>query len=102
MSMLLANISVELMHAWCPQKSKENTRYPDLGVMGSCKLPCGGWESTPGPLQEQVLHTTEPSISPALTMAFGPGMNHPLWHRLSIHQERFSYLKMACHTSGFS
>ena len=34
-----------------------------LGLTGSCELPCGCWESNPGPQEEQpVLLTTELSL----------------------------------------
>jgi hypothetical protein len=38
---------------------------PETGVMNSCELPCGCWESIPGLLEEQlVLLTLEPSLRP--------------------------------------
>ena len=47
----------------CPQRSDESIRFPGTGVTDSCELPCGCWESNPGPLQEQSVRvTTENSL----------------------------------------
>jgi hypothetical protein len=41
-------------------ETKEGVRFPWTGVTDGCELPCGCWESNPGPLQEQpMLLTTE-------------------------------------------
>lgn len=41
------------------------------GVTESCGLPCGGWESKPGALEEQpVLLTVEPSFYPMCNIFF--------------------------------
>jgi hypothetical protein len=44
---------------------------PGTGVTDRCELPCGCWELSPGPLEEQpVLLTTEPSLQPFITFFF--------------------------------
>ena len=43
----------------CPQRPEEGARFPETVVTDGCGRPCG-WEPSLGPLQEQVLLTTEP------------------------------------------
>ena len=51
-----------------PGKSGKDSGSPASGVTDGCELPCGCWESNPGPLEEQpVLLTTEPALQPLLT-----------------------------------
>jgi hypothetical protein len=39
-------------------------RFLRAGITDGCEPPCGGWESNPGPLEEQpVLLTTELNLS---------------------------------------
>ena len=46
-------------------KPEEGIGSSENGVTDSCELPCGCWESNPGPLEEQpVLFTVEPSLRP--------------------------------------
>jgi hypothetical protein len=43
----------------------EGVRSPVTGVTDSCELPCGCWELSLGPLEDQpVPLTTEPSLQP--------------------------------------
>lgn len=44
---------VHHVHAQCLQRSKEDIESPGTGVTVACEAPCRGWESNPGPLQEQ-------------------------------------------------
>ena len=50
----------------------EGIRSPGIGVTDSGELPCGCWELSPGPLEEQpVLLTTEPSLQcPCLSFLY--------------------------------
>lgn len=48
MSVLLAYMYVPRVHAWCPLRPEWNRSYRN-----SYEPPCGGWELTLGPLQEQ-------------------------------------------------
>lgn len=48
--------------AWCQVKSEGNIRSVEPGVMSSCKLLYRSWEPTPGPLQEQHVFFTKPSL----------------------------------------
>ena len=57
-SSVLACVSVCV--SW---RAEVGFRSPRSGVVDSCEPPCGYWELNPGSLQEQVLLTTEPSIS---------------------------------------
>ena len=46
-----------------PSVPEKDIRSPETGVTESCELPCGCWESNPGPLKEQaVFLTAEPSL----------------------------------------
>lgn len=48
----------------CP----ESARAPATGAVDGCELPCGFWESNPGPLEEQpTLLTAEPFLQPPET-----------------------------------
>jgi hypothetical protein len=51
-------------HAWCLQRPE--VLCPGSGVTGACELSCECWELNPGPLQEQVFLTPEPSLQPLL------------------------------------
>ncbi|ERE84501.1 E3 ubiquitin-protein ligase [Cricetulus griseus] len=58
-------VSVQQLYAWYPRKPEKGIGYFGNGVIDSCELPCGCWESNPGPLQEQqVLLTMGPSLQP--------------------------------------
>ena len=48
------------LHAWCLQKSKEVIGSPETGIMDSCELPRGCWESNTGPVKEQLMLTADP------------------------------------------
>ena len=49
----------------CLGRSEGHTRFPETAVTDTCELPCGCWELSPGPLDQQpVLLTTEPSLQP--------------------------------------
>lgn len=38
-------------------------RCPGIGVINGCETTCGGWDSNPGPLEEQpILLIAEPSL----------------------------------------
>jgi hypothetical protein len=61
MGVVLEYISVYHVHVWCPWKPEEGTRSPGIGIIDSCKLWSGSWESNLNPQEEQlVLLTTEP------------------------------------------
>ena len=46
-----------------PAGVSKGDRFPETGDTNSCELPCGCWESNPGPLEEQpVFLTVEPSL----------------------------------------
>lgn len=60
MDVLLACTCVHHVHFWYPKKSEEGIGDTGTGAVDDCELPCGGWESNPGPLQEQVF-LTKPS-----------------------------------------
>ena len=38
------------------------------GVTDSCELPCKRWELNPGPLEQSVLLSTEPSLQPLTSL----------------------------------
>lgn len=42
--------------------SEEGIRSPGTGAIDSCEPPYGCWQQNTGPVQEQVLLTTEPSL----------------------------------------
>lgn len=51
------------MHPWFPQRSEEGIASPGIGVINSCELIYGFWNSNSSPLQEQeVVLTTEQSL----------------------------------------
>lgn len=52
------------MCAWYLQMSEEDIKSPETGVAGGCKPPRVFWESNSGPLEEQVLLSTEYLSSP--------------------------------------
>jgi hypothetical protein len=59
------------MLAWCLQRLQADTELPRTAVMDGCESPCGCWELTAGPLQEQqVLLISEPSLQPHLISSF--------------------------------
>lgn len=45
-----------------PKGSEEGVKVPGTGVMDGCEPTYGGWILIPGPWQEQVFSTTEPSV----------------------------------------
>lgn len=49
-----------------PAEARRNQgKFPATGVTYSCELPCGFWETNPGPLQEQQMFLIpEPLSSP--------------------------------------
>ncbi|EGV94550.1 hypothetical protein I79_002911 [Cricetulus griseus] len=53
------------VHAWCPQKSEEGVRSLSLELQKivSCHV---GAENNPGPLQEQQVFFSEPSLQPCI------------------------------------
>lgn len=53
MGVLLACLSVRLLHAWCPQRPEEGIKPPDTGVIDDCEPSCRYWDSNPRPLKEQ-------------------------------------------------
>lgn len=54
-------------HAWCPQRSEENTGSPVTVVTEGNKPSRGCWGWNPGPLQERrVLLTSQPFLQPQL------------------------------------
>lgn len=61
---LSACMSVHHVHA-VPLEARRGCHIPQVGVIGSCKLPWGYWELNPRPLEEkpEVL-TAEPSLQP--------------------------------------
>lgn len=61
MSVVPAFMSVHPLCTWCPWRSEKGIRSPGTGVRDGCDLPHRCWESNLGPIQEQVLLTTEPS-----------------------------------------
>lgn len=57
-------------HVCAPSAHPQNTEgvivttgAPGMGIIGVCVLRCGWWESNLGPLQEQVLFTSGPSLN---------------------------------------
>lgn len=42
-------VSMYHMHAWCVRRSEEGVRSPGIGIRDGCGLPCGYWETKPGP-----------------------------------------------------
>jgi hypothetical protein len=46
----------------------EGVGYPEACIIASCELPCGCWESNPGPLEEQpvILLISESSLQPSI------------------------------------
>jgi hypothetical protein len=50
----------------------EGVEFPGTGVTDRCKLPCGCWKLNPGPLEEQPVLTTYPSLY-YQECVFGPG-----------------------------
>ena len=46
------------------REAEEDIRSPGTGITDGCKLLCGYWEVNPGPLEQLVLFTTEPSLQP--------------------------------------
>lgn len=60
---LPACMSIPHIHSWYSQRPDEDIESPGIGVPDGFHLPCGHWESKPGPLGEQlVLYTAEPSL----------------------------------------
>ena len=56
-----ASMSVQHM-SLVSEEARRGHWIPGTGVTNGCELPCGCWELTPGPLEEQsVILTTEPS-----------------------------------------
>lgn len=54
-----------LVCALCPWRPEEGTGYPELELQkDGCEPSCGSEELTLGPLQEQVLLATAPSLQP--------------------------------------
>ena len=56
------SMSVFHVHVWCLRRSEENIASPETGVIDSCKPPCEYKELNPGPPEERVLLTAEPSL----------------------------------------
>ena len=57
-----------VLSAWCP-RPEEGIRYPRTEVTYGCKLLDGGWESNPGPMEEQpMLLTAKTSLQPPHTI----------------------------------
>lgn len=50
---------VNLVYAWCLQRSSRGVRSPRTGVTGSCKLPCGCWNL--GTQEENQVFCTAPA-----------------------------------------
>lgn len=79
MGVLPACIFVYHKHAWCPLKPEESNMHLGTGVTHSHELPCGFWEWSPCPLEEQtVLLNPETSLQPSTTS---------LHLHVTIHQE---------------
>ena len=72
-------MSVQNTHAWCPQMVGEDAESPGTALTDGCELPCGLWESSPGPPQEQpVLLTAESSVSPTQPLTDGSFLQYHL------------------------
>lgn len=52
-------LSMPHMCVWYLWTPDEHVESPRTGKINSCKLPCGCWGSTPDPLHEQIILTTE-------------------------------------------
>ena len=50
------------MYILCPKQPREGSRSPETGTTNGCEPPCGFWELKPGPLEEQPVLITEPSL----------------------------------------
>lgn len=50
------------VHHMHSQESEEGIRSPGTKVVVDCELPCGYWESSPGPPQEQYVLVTSDSF----------------------------------------
>ena len=62
------------MGVWYPWRPEEGIASPEMDVAGSCKPPCGCWESNLCSLEEQPgLSATEPSVSAVSFRAIGIG-----------------------------
>lgn len=74
------------MDAWCLQSSEEGIESPGFEVIGGCE-PRGHWALNLGPLEEQVLLTTEPFLQlPVLISPCPSAFRHGPFHSLlSLH-----------------
>ena len=50
------------MYMLCPKRAPEGSRSPETGTTNGREPPCGFWKLKPGPLEEQPVLTTEPSL----------------------------------------
>lgn len=58
-------LSVYHVYAWCPRRSRENTRFSRIKVTDGCELPCRSWGLNSAPLQkQQMIIATETSPQP--------------------------------------
>lgn len=64
MDTLLVCIAV---HSLCDQSGQKRSLDPlELESPSSCEPPCGCWQSNLGPLQEQPVLNTKPSLQPLI------------------------------------
>ena len=50
------------MYMLCSKQPLEGSRSPETGTTNDLEPPCGFWKLKPGPLEEQPVLTTEPSL----------------------------------------
>ena len=53
---------LENMYMLCPKRAPEGSRSPETGTTNGLEAPCWFWKLKPGPLEEQRVLTTEPSL----------------------------------------
>lgn len=74
----LNSMYVYCTHAWGSQRSEEDAKYPETGIMNNCEPSCGCWEPRQDPLQEQsVLLAVEPSLQPWVSAPDSAGLESP-------------------------